>query len=1186
MKYYFLLKMITVRLVQMFLLALIAMWLGAASSSHSDDVSPVVTTASGKVRGTVQYTNDLPDKPVYTFKGIPYAAPPVGDLRFRAPQPAAPWEGVRDASQLGPYCPQDDAMLKGFPVHYHHATFNEDCLTLNIETPSLHNNVILPVLLWIHGGGLFAGAGGMWPYASLAAHQDVVVVTINYRLGPFGFLSTGDENAPGNVGFLDQVQAMIWVKENIRSFGGDPDGITIFGESAGGASVCYHVISPLSEGLFHRAISQSGVCETVDIIPNPLERAVMLAEDLGCDTEDTAVMVTCLRQKSSDDLVASHGRLHMKLQSQGVLFLFMPVVDGTYLPDYPKHLLDKGQVNVAQYLLGANDHEYGWRISLGTIPNFGQGMSEEEFIVRLEMLVTRLYPTSKQDGIIATLREEYSYHDNPDDPMAIQNQFTQVYGDQLLVAPTAFVAEKYAGLGQVYLYENRYVSSVASAGRPDWVGCDHADELPILAGLAFLDLPVSDDNQRPYVFSDEDRKISLDMMAYWTNFARTGNPSDRTGGPADSPTVPEWPHYTPDNPAYMKLDLTSSSDVGMKPEKMKLWNDVFPKLAASSDRDELYNHDVDVIGMLVLYLNSVTLELKRNIRVSSIRRDLFPSALFTSASNLSDDVSPVVTAPSGKVRGTVQYTNDLPDKPVYTFKGIPYAAPPVGDLRFRAPQPAAPWEGVRDATELGPYCPQDDAMLKAFDIYYQQYIIHEDCLTLNVETPSIRNNAILPVLLWIHGGGLSLGAGGMWPYASLAAHQDVVVVTINYRLGALGFLSTGDENAPGNFGLLDQVQAMRWVKENIRSFGGDPDRITIFGTSAGGASVCFHAVSPLTNGLFNRAISQSGVCLDTINPEPHGRAVMLAEDLGCDTEDTATMVTCLRQKSSDDLVASHRRLQMKLRPQGVLFPFLPVVDGTYLPCRPKDILGKCQCQLSVGQYLLGMNDHEFGFRMPSRAIPNFGQGMSEEDFIFRLGMLARKLYPTSKQDDIMAALLEEYSYHGNSGDPMAIQNQFTQVYGDQFVVAPAVLVAEKYAGLGQVYLYENRYVSSVASAGRPDWVGCDHTDELPILAGLAFLDRPVSDGGQSPFSDEDKKTSLDMMAYWANFARTGNPSDRTGGPADSPTVPEWPQYTPDNPAYMKLDLTSSADVGLKPEKMKLWNDVFPKLAASSDRDEL
>ncbi|XP_066289221.1 putative inactive carboxylesterase 4 [Branchiostoma lanceolatum] len=198
---------------------------------------PVVTTVSGKVRGTVQYTNDLPDRPVYTFKGIPYAAPPVGDLRFRAPKPAVQGRGRES----------------GMPL-------------------SQAASVNRTVLLWIHGGGLMAGGGDTTPFTSLAAHQDVVVVTINYRLGPFGFLSTGDENAPGNSGFLDQIQAMVWVQENIRVFGGDAKRVTIFGESAGGTSACYQVVSPLSKGLFQRAISQSGVCDTIDV--NPMIRDV------------------------------------------------------------------------------------------------------------------------------------------------------------------------------------------------------------------------------------------------------------------------------------------------------------------------------------------------------------------------------------------------------------------------------------------------------------------------------------------------------------------------------------------------------------------------------------------------------------------------------------------------------------------------------------------------------------------------------------------------------------------------------------------------------------------------------------------------------------------------------------------------------------------------------------------------
>ncbi|XP_035679799.1 uncharacterized protein LOC118418078 [Branchiostoma floridae] len=1098
-------------------------------------VVPIVPTASGKVRGTVQYTNDLPDKPVYTFKGIPYAAPPFGDLRFRAPQPAAPWEGVRDATELGPYCPQDQDAFNFYPLQLKHYKFDEDCLTVNIETPTLTKDAGLPVLLWIHGGGFVSGLGHQVPFLSLAAHQDVIVVTFNYRLGALGFLSTGDENAPGNVAFLDQIQAMVWVQQNIRNFGGDPDRVTLFGLSAGGTSVCYHLVSPLSKGLFQRAISQSGVCQTLDVVSNPLDRAVMLAKELGCDTKDTASMVAGLREKPVDQIVACSQRLLMKLGAKGELLAFGPVVDGRFLAAHPSDIFDLKRAHTVDYLLGVGNHEYGFQLPSQYIRGFGRGITEDRFLLRMKKRMNAVYPKSNLNNIAAAIRRVYREEYNPDDPHALEYQFTHAFGDQMFVAPTVLVASKHAAAGQrVYLYENQYAPSSAAAIRPDWVGCDHSDEAMMVSGAAFLDVPLKVGALLP--FCSDDKRTSLSMMAYWANFARTGNPSDRTGGPADSPMVPEWPQYTPDNPAYMKLDVTSSSDVGLKPEKMRLWNDVIPKLAASSK--------MSVATMVV----------------------------------------PIVSTASGKVRGTVQYTNDLPDKPIYTFKGIPYAAPPVGDLRFRAPQSAAPWEGVRDATELGPYCPQDTTFLNSMVVKQEHYNLDEDCLSLNVETPTIAKDAGLPVLLWIHGGGLYTGSGYFLPYTSLAAHQQVVVVTFNYRLGVLGFFSTGDQNAPGNFGFLDQIQAMRWVQENIRNFGGDPDRVTIFGESAGGASVCYHVVSPLSKGLFQRAISQSGVCQTCGTfPKPLERAVMLAEELGCDTRDTANMVACLRQKSADELNSGTLEVMKKLARQGASVPsqpFSPAVDGHFLPAEPTVLFDTGRA--NAVDYLLGVNNHEYGFLLPLTMILGYGRGMTEDKYLSRMKRMTGALYPGSNQNNIVAEIRKLYRGCFSGDDPMSIQYQFTHACGDHVFVAPTVLVADKHSACGQkVYLYENHYTPSRFSAGRPDWVGCDHGDELFVMSGVAFLNVPMTSGRLLRFSADDKKASLDMMAYWANFARTGNPSDRTGGPADSPTVPEWPQYTPDNPAYMKLDLTSSSDVGLHPDRMALWNDVIPKLASSS-----
>eukprot|EP00058_Branchiostoma_floridae_P011966 XP_002597454.1 hypothetical protein BRAFLDRAFT_223128 [Branchiostoma floridae] len=502
----------------------------AADSGH--DV-PVVRTASGDVRGTVQHTNDLPDKPVYTFLGIPYAAPPVGDLRFRTPQPVAPWKGVRNATRLGPYCPQGPNMLYILPFQLQHHDFDEDCLTLNVETPTVANDTGLPVLLWIHGGSFAIGTGYFQPFAAMAAHQDVVVVTINYRLGALGFLSTGDENAPGNFGFLDQIQAMTWVKENIRNFGGDPDRVTLFGQSAGGTSVCYHVVSPLSQGLFQRAISQSGTCRTTgNPLSQPLEVAAVLAEAVGCDGRDTGSMVSCLRQKPADELVtAQQGMMKWGTGEWGVAF--GPVVDGSFLRAHPDDLYDRGRAHPVDYLLGVNNHEYGLMLPSLVDPKFGQGMTEETFVHSLEALIGMLYPVREPSEIhalllfiVAAARELYHDQDKPDDPMAIQRQFTHVFGDWMYVAPTVDTANRHAASGsKVYLYEYHYPPAFASTVRPGWVGADHCDDVFMVTGCPFLDVPVNTrmtEGEGLLPFSSEDRKVSGDMMAYWANFARTG----------------------------------------------------------------------------------------------------------------------------------------------------------------------------------------------------------------------------------------------------------------------------------------------------------------------------------------------------------------------------------------------------------------------------------------------------------------------------------------------------------------------------------------------------------------------------------------------------------------------------------------------------------------------------------------
>eukprot|EP00058_Branchiostoma_floridae_P021518 XP_002607008.1 hypothetical protein BRAFLDRAFT_200636 [Branchiostoma floridae] len=536
---------------------------------------------------------------------------------------------------------------------------------------------------------------------------------------------------------------------------------------------------------------------------------------------------------------------------------------------------------------------------------------------------------------------------------------------------------------------------------------------------------------------------------------------------------------------------------------------------------------------------------------------------------------PVVSTETGQVKGTVAHAKDLPDKPIYAYLAIPYAAPPVGDLRYRPPQPALPWEGVREAVEPGSYCPQNLEFLNSLDMAFKQgenMTMSEDCLTLSVFTPTVAVDAALPVLFWIHGGSLSMGMGAFPGLESLAAHQDVVVVSINYRLGVLGFLSTGDENMPGNYGFLDQVRAMVWVKDNIRNFGGDPERVTIFGESAGGVSVSYHLLSPLSKGLFQRAISQSGTWKSIpVNPQPLPLTKMLAEEAGCETEDTEILTACLKEKSSEELLEKVQSLQLKIGQVS----FSPVVDGTFLTSQPMDLMQAGD--VNTADYLLGVNNHEFGWLMLPFAIQGDPlAGISQEDFVRLTKAVASMVYRVS-----IDAIVAEYSLE--SDDPMAIQYQFSHLYGDLLFVSPTVMVADKHAGAGgRVFFYENQYRPSI-NAHRPDWVGCDHGDDIYMTLGMPFID----DHGSTnvTYSKTDEHVSLIMMAYWANFARTGDPSDSTGGPTDSSSLPTWPQYTPDNPVYMKLDVVPTTGTGLKLEKMKFWNEVIPKIA-SMQKDEL
>ncbi|KAJ4426249.1 hypothetical protein ANN_27061 [Periplaneta americana] len=249
----------------------------------------LVSIAQGTARGSLM--NSYHGKEFCSYNGIPYAAPPVEDLRFRSPEPPAPWNGELNATKPGNSC-----------LQYRYAFYagSEDCLYLNVHTPQTSSSgELLPVMIFIHGGAYLEGSGKAYSYGPLyLMDKDVVMVAMNYRLGVFGFLSTGDDAAPGNYGMKDQTEALRWVQKNIAAFGGDPNKVTILGESAGSWSVHFHILSPASRGLFHAAISESGTAMlplfmNTESVPN---LAQLQAGMVNCPTDNTADMIQCLRK--------------------------------------------------------------------------------------------------------------------------------------------------------------------------------------------------------------------------------------------------------------------------------------------------------------------------------------------------------------------------------------------------------------------------------------------------------------------------------------------------------------------------------------------------------------------------------------------------------------------------------------------------------------------------------------------------------------------------------------------------------------------------------------------------------------------------------------------------------------------------------------------------------------------------
>lgn len=465
-----------------------------------------------------------------------------------------------------------------------------------------------------------------------------------------------------------------------------------------------------------------------------------------------------------------------------------------------------------------------------------------------------------------------------------------------------------------------------------------------------------------------------------------------------------------------------------------------------------------------------------------------------------DRATDIVQTASGPIRGTIE-------EGVRVFQGIPYAAPPVGDLRWKPPHEAAAWKQVKDVTAFSPACPQPRQDKGSFS---------EDCLYLNVWTAAKKHDARLPVMVWIHGGGFNFGSTSLREYnGKNLAKKGVVVVTLNYRLGPLGFLVhplLSRESAyktSGNYALLDQIAALKWVQKNIAAFGGDPGNVTLFGQSAGSRSVSLLMISPPAKGLFHRAIAESGgpiIGSEYLNPVFNGdmenvskMGQKLAAKLGCDGAED--VLAAMRARSAQDIISA-ADCRTGLFDEGLFFA--PVFDGRVLPKNP------------LTAYNEG-RQHDVPIIMGSTANEGTFYLIGEKD----LTVEKYKAFLTSR-------------FAGNAGKAFdvfpAYKSEEVAPVIDKFITVavnaqPARFVAQSMQHMkSRAYLYHFTRRPDTALVRK---MGAHHGVDLAYVFG----NMSRSEG----YNDTDMELSEKVMGYWVNFAKTGNPNGKG--------LPYWPAYS-------------------------------------------
>ncbi|XP_071779138.1 neuroligin-3a isoform X8 [Centroberyx gerrardi] len=526
------------------------------------------------------------------------------------------------------------------------------------------------------------------------------------------------------------------------------------------------------------------------------------------------------------------------------------------------------------------------------------------------------------------------------------------------------------------------------------------------------------------------------------------------------------------------------------------------------------------------------------------------------------------------------------------------------------PEPPSSWSGIKNATHFAPVCPQNihnavpEIMMPIWFTFNLDIVAtyiqdqNEDCLYLNIYVPTedgthakkqgedlsendgdedegiFHDTGAKPVMVYIHGGSYMEGTGNMIDGSVLASYGNVIVITLNYRVGVLGFLSTGDQAAKGNYGLLDQIQALRWISENIGFFGGDSNRITVFGSGIGASCVSLLTLSHHSEGLFHRAIIQSGSALSSwaVNYQPVKYTRLLAEKVGCNVLDTLDMVDCLRKKSSRELV------EQDIQPARYHVAFGPVIDGDVIPDDPEILME--QGEFLNYDIMLGVNQGE-GLRFVENVVDS-EDGVSGNDFDFSVSDFVDSLYGYPEGKDTLRETIKfMYTDWADRDNPETRRKTLVALFTDHQWVEPSVVTADLHARYGSpTYFYA--FYHHCQSLMKPAWSDAAHGDEVPYVFGIPMIG--PTDLFPCNFSKNDVMLSAVVMTYWTNFAKTGDPNKPV--PQDTKFIHTkanrfeevaWSKYNPQDQLYLHIGLKPRVRDHYRATKVAFWKHLVPHL---------